>query len=227
MTGTGQARKPEATPTLLSGIPEKDVSKILEAATLTKLLANQMILTGGEQATHMFLLKTGIVKYYRLTKAGDEVLFGWLVPGNVFGLASLLASPVAYLGSAMAVTECQLYVWERERMRKLAETYPQLAENSLRVVLRYITALADRHAGLISLSAEQRLADALLDLGRRTGQVHSSGVDVNITNEQLGDLAHTTPFTASRLLSRWKRSGAVSKKRGKIVIHKPESLVTD
>jgi CRP-like cAMP-binding protein len=175
----------------------------------------------------VFMLKTGIVKYYRLTHTGDEVLFGWLVPGNVFGLASLLSSPVAYLGSAMAITECQLYVWERDRMRKLAQTYPQLAENSFRVVLKYLTALADRHAGLISLSAEQRLADALLELGRRTGQVHPAGVEVEITNEQLGDLAHTTSFTASRLLSRWKRAGALSKKRGKVIIHTPESLVTD
>jgi CRP-like cAMP-binding protein len=227
MTGTGQARKPDATPTLLTGIPERDVNSILEAATPTKLLPNRMILTGGEQATHVFMLKTGIVKYYRLTHTGDEVLFGWLVPGNVFGLASLLSSPVAYLGSAMAITECQLYVWERDRMRKLAQTYPQLAENSFRVVLKYLTALADRHAGLISLSAEQRLADALLELGRRTGQVHSAGVEVEITNEQLGDLAHTTSFTASRLLSRWKRAGALSKKRGKVIIHTPESLVSD
>lgn len=227
MGEAGTARKPNPLPKLLAGIGEKDASKILELANSTKLLASQMILTGGERATHLFLLKTGTVRYYRLTHEGDEVLLGWLVPGDVFGLGTLLGNTATYLGSARTVTECQLSVWDHERIRKLAETYPKLAENSIRIVLDYLNGLATRHVGLVSRSAEQRLADTLLSLGRRTGTVHSWGVDVNVTNEQLGDLAHTTPFTASRLLRSWKQAGTVSKKRGKIVIHMPESLVMD
>jgi CRP/FNR family transcriptional regulator, nitrogen oxide reductase regulator len=227
MSETGLARESNAIPKLLAGIGEKDACKILDAATPAKLLANQMIVSGGEPATRLFLLRTGTVKYYRLTPSGDEVLLGWLVPGDVFGLGTLFSNPVAYFGSAKAVAECDLWVWQHDRVRKLAESYPLLAENALRIVLEYLGALVTRHVGLVSRSAEQRLADTLLNLGRRTGKVHSGGVDVNITNEQLGDLAHTTPFTASRLLRRWKRTGAVSKKRGKVVIHMPELLLMD
>jgi CRP-like cAMP-binding protein len=227
MSETGLARESNAIPKLLAGIGEKDACKILDAATPAKLLANQMIVSGGEPATRLFLLRTGTVKYYRQTQSGNDVVLGWLVPGDAFGLGTLLGKSVAYFGSAKAVTECEFCVWQHDRIRKLAESYPLLADNSLRIVLEYLGALVTRHVGLVTRSAEQRLADTLLSLGRRTGKIHSGGVDVNITNEQLGDLAHTTPFTASRLLRRWKRAGAVSKERGKVVIHMPELLIID
>jgi len=220
---------PALTPTgkLLSGIEEAVVGKILAAAKPVKVAARQMILTGGDEAKHLFLLSGGAVKYYRTTKSGDDVLLSWLIPGDVFGLGTLLRNPPPYMGSAKAVTECELFVWERERIRKLSESYPQLAQNALRIVLEYLGILANRQVGLVSRNAEQRLADSLLGLGYRMGKVHSAGVDVDVTNEQLGDLAHTTHFTASRLLRKWQQSGAVSKARGKVVIHLPEALVMD
>ena len=227
MTQSTAAPAKTPTPRLLTGIEEEAVSKILAVGRTTKVAARQMILTGGEEAKHLFLLSGGAVRYYRTTKSGTEVLLSWLIPGDVFGLGTLLRNPPAYLGSARAVTECELTVWDHERIRKLAESYPRLAENSLRIVFEYMGVLCRRQVSLVSRSAEQRLADSLLGLGHRTGTVHSDGVDVHITNEQLGDLANTTLFTASRLLRKWQKAGAVSKKRGKVIIHAPEALVMD
>jgi hypothetical protein len=50
---------------------------------------------------------------------------------------------------------------------------------------------------------------------------------VQVTNEDLSALAHVSPFTASRLVDKWKRSGRVQKKRGKVLIHSSELLVAD
>jgi len=36
-----------------------------------------------------------------------------------------------------------------------------------------------------------------------------AGVDIHITNEQLGGLADVGMFTASRLLSKWERQGTI------------------
>ena len=55
----------------------------------------------------------------------------------------------------------------------------------------------------------------------------SIGVQVDVTNGQLGALADISSFTTSRLLSGWERQGAVSKSRGKVLIHSPEALVVD
>jgi CRP-like cAMP-binding protein len=51
-------------------------------------------------------------------------------------------------------------------------------------------------------------------------------MEVEVTNEELANTAAVTPFTASRLLSEWHRSGVIVKKRGKIVICRPEQLLS-
>jgi CRP-like cAMP-binding protein len=58
-------------------------------------------------------------------------------------------------------------------------------------------------------------------MGRRV----SGGVELDVTNEELANTANVTPFTASRLLSEWQRSGDVLKSRGKLLLRCPERLV--
>jgi CRP/FNR family transcriptional regulator, nitrogen oxide reductase regulator len=185
------------------------------------------IISGGDLATHLFLVSSGKIKYYRLTKSGEEVLLQWLTPGDVFGLGTLLKSPPAYVGSAEALSDCDVVVWKHETIRKLTREYPQLSENALRIVLHYLKNYADRHVGLVTKSAEQRLAAALLNLGHGTGTVRSTGVEVHATNAQLAALSDVSHFTASRLLNVWQKKGMVRKHRGRVLIRAPESLLMD
>ena len=75
--------------------------------------------------------------------------------------------------------------------------------------------------------AEQRLAHALTHLGHHTGRHHSGVVQVDVTNEQLGNLSDVSMFTATRLLKKWERNGAIAKEHNKILILFPEKLDLD
>jgi len=175
----------------------------------------------------LFILCSGGAKYYRTTKQGEELLLRWLVPGDVFGLATLLRQPPPYMGNVQATKSGTLYMWTHAKIRELSGTYPKLAENALRITLSYLSAYAERHAGLRTKTAEERLAHALVHLGHRAGRVQPTGVEVDITNEQLGGLADVGLFTASRVLSKWERKGAVIKRRGGVFIQSPERLLSD
>jgi CRP-like cAMP-binding protein len=52
------------------------------------------------------------------------------------------------------------------------------------------------------------------------------GVELDIRNEELANEANITIFTASRLLSEWQRKGILTKRRGKIVLHSPGTLMS-
>lgn len=210
-----------------AGLTEIDMGAVLGGAHRKKITAGHQVIRSGDPARQMFLLDAGCAKYYRLSKSGDEVLLRLLYPGDVFGLGTLLGHSFPYIGSAEAIQDSELYVWERTQIRHLAHRYPQLAENSLRIVLDYVATHADHFVSLVTQTAEQRLEHALLYMGHRTGQIHPDGVEVQVTNEQLGALAHVSPFTVSRLLSKLGHSGAVAKKRGKVLIHSPEALLVE
>jgi CRP/FNR family transcriptional regulator len=211
----------------MDGFRGDPLSEILNAAEVRKVSAEKTILREGDSPAHLFLLKSGRAKFYRLTDDGDEVLLSLLVPGDTFGMGTLLAPPVPYIGNAETTLDSELLVWKYARIRKLAQKYPRLAQNALSIVLRYLDTHFDRLFHLVSSTAADRLAYVLIHLGRETGQTTPAGVEINATNEELAATANVSPFTVSRLLSRWARSGALAKSRRKIIIKVPERLVSD
>jgi CRP-like cAMP-binding protein len=214
-------------PSLFAGLTSEQTKLIIQSAEIRKVLATDTIVNAGSSATELFHLSQGTAKYFRVTRGGDEVLLWWLSRGDTFGIGTLLTEELQYIATAEAVDNCELLVWKKDQIRQLADRYPLLTENALHIVLYYLAAYADRVVGLITETAEERLARTLLQLSYRVGSVQSGGVELAITNEALSRLANVSPFTASRQLKKWHRAGVINKSRKKIHLASPESLLLD
>ena len=210
---------------LLKGIEQSAMQAILASAEIRHISAKRNVITGGDEATHLFFVQRGGVHYYHVTKEGASVLLAWLVPGDVIGLVTMLKVRSTYMASADTTSDCELLVWKHSIVCKLVSRHPLLAENGLQIALGYLRGYVGRHIGLVTKTAEERLAETLLRLGDRSGEVVSDGVDIRATNDQLAGLADVSPFTASRVLSNWERAGVLSKKRGRVLLKSPESLI--
>jgi len=203
-----------------------DVGKLLVSqAKVVEVETNAQLCSEGSPAAKLFLIKKGQARYYRLSETGKETILYWLGPGDTFGLGTLLPHPSPYLGSASAACPCTILSWDHHTIRRIALAYPQVACNAIAIVLRYLAAASERHLRLFGNSARDRIARTLLDLGRRTGDVTASGVDLHITNDELASLADVSRFTVSRTLSSWDREGAVKKARKELHINAPEKLL--
>jgi CRP-like cAMP-binding protein len=64
----------------------------------------------------------------------------------------------------------------------------------------------------------------LLELAPRIGEKVSDNLELEVTNEELAYSANITPYTTSRLISEWHRSGVIRKRYGKIVLRSLEKL---
>ena len=209
---------------LFKGMRRDEITALLLAAATQEFEPSETIIDAARPATRLFLIRTGEVKFSRTTPEGREVVLGLLGPGDAFGLGTLLSEPTEYVGAAQALLAGEAFVWTHALLRKLCASCQRLSENALRIALGYVSEYADRHIGLISKTAEQRLADTLVRLGLRFGRIVPGGVEVDIKNEHLASLADVNFFTASRLLNGWKRSGTIRKSRGAIKILRPEAL---
>jgi CRP-like cAMP-binding protein len=217
-----QARDPMAR--LFAGVA-LDAQREITAGSRRRLLRpGQVLFRTGEPAYHLFVLRKGRIEFTRIANNGREVVIGILGPGDIFGLGSLLEG-IPYIGTAQALEAGEVVVWRREVIKGFAEKCPQLSLNALQEALRYVALFIERHERLVSSSAEQRLARALTRLGVQTGAPAQRGVEVRVKNEQLASLADVSPFTASRMLKHWVRSGAITKGRGVVNIMTPEKLM--
>ena len=219
---------PSSTPMVkakvFAGLDDTAIRQILDAAKVRCIAPKKDVTVSGGRPEHLFLLQVGRARSYMPTASGSEVLLAWKVPGDIVGLASLLPNPPAYKLTATTVSECQFLVWDHATIRSLAKVYPRLSENGFRLALHYLGTHIDRHVKVLTKSAETRLAEVLHRLASKAGDVQPSGLGIDITNEHLSSLADISPFTASRLLSKWERDGTLSKQRGRITLHVPESL---
>jgi CRP-like cAMP-binding protein len=213
------------TSALFRGLEVAVSEEVLAAARLKEVPAGRIFVNEGQIARHLFLLKRGRAKYFRTTEAGDEVLLWWLVAGDVLGIATLLEDPPGYVGSAEVVSNCEFFIWDHTAIRRLVNKYPQLWENSFRMAMHLLRDYTERHVGLMTRTAKQRLARALVELGDRDGKAGPNGLEIAVTNQQLSGLSDTSRFTASRLLNDWERLGAVTKNRGKVLVLDPELLI--
>ena len=208
----------------VEGILAPDLKIVLAGAKLRRFHANSVVVNQGDPAERLFLIVKGRARYCYTTDDGRKLLLFWLTPGDIFGGAALLSDPQTYLVSTETVKETTLLVWDRATIRRLAAIYPRLFENALGFASDYLVWYLGTHVALASQSARQRLARVLVCLAQSIGQKGPEGSQFDATNEELAGAANITTFTASRLLNEWQRSGALIKRRGKILLLSPQKL---
>lgn len=217
----------------LEGLTRDEIHDILANVGERKYTANTVIVNHEEPATHIFLLTRGSGRHFFITENGQKVVLRWLLPGDITGGRALLRGQACYLLSTEIVKNSTVLVWSRESIQEYMRRYPKLSENALSLASDYMAWFLASHLALISKSAQERVAQVLLSLTEGVGHKTLFGTEVEITNEELANASNVTLFTACRILSGWQRIGAISKRRGKVVVRSPErimgsvSLVTD
>jgi len=208
----------------LEGLTKVELKAILATAMHRHYPANSILINQGDPADYLFLLSTGCARMFYITQHGQKVLLRWLPPGEVLGGVALNPTPSFYLVSTEMVRDSSVILWHRNSIRNLVFQYPKLLDNALPFALEHLTWFLATHLALTSKTASERLAQVLLSLAQGIGHKVSGGIRLDITNEQLANAANITPFTTSRLLSKWQRRGAILKKRCEIVVQAPDLL---
>jgi CRP-like cAMP-binding protein len=160
------------------------------------------------------------------TNEGRKILLNWLTPGQIFGGTALLSTSFQYLASTEVLVNSCALVWERQTIREIISNCPVLLDNALSIaVTENIPWLIAAHVSLSADDAHGRVARLLMSLASAIGKVTHRGVDLKVLNEDLAEGANVTPFTVSRCLRDWEHAGLVAKRRGGILLRRPELLL--
>ena len=207
---------------LLRGLGQKEIDLILAAAKRRRFSAKSVMTYQDEPADHLLLLWKGRARYFFETPNGKKLILRWITPSDIFGGAALVSRPSTYLVITEAVRDSVVLLWDGPTIRALERRFPELLENAIFLAADYISWYVAAHAALTSKTAQERLAHVLLELAPSIGQKVAGGIELDVTNEELANSANITPYTTSRMVSEWQRSGAIRKHRGKIIIRSPE-----
>lgn len=216
----------ELKPRFLSGLPQAELNSVLSFAKHRRFRAYSVIINQEDPAERFFLLTGGHGRHFVITSDGQKILLHWLTAGQIFGGAAILSTPFQYLANTEVLSNSCALVWERQTIRELATRFPQLLDNVLSIaVIETIAWSTAAHVSLSSDDAHGRVAHLLVSLASAIGKVTDDGVEMRVLNEDLAEGANVTAFTVSRCLRDWERAGILTKRRGKLLLRKPELLL--
>jgi CRP-like cAMP-binding protein len=180
----------------------------------------------GNPATRAFVLTAGKVKLVQVTADGQQVILGYLVPGRVYGIISILKK-VTYPVSAQAVGPSSALGWDHGALNRLTEQYPRIALNAMRIMAGQIRQFQNTVRDLSTKRVEQRVARAIIRLARQSGRKVGAGVliDLPLSRQDLAEMTGTTLYTVSRILTEWESNGLVQSKRQQVTILDTHGLV--
>lgn len=203
--------------TILEGLTAPEIRAVLATARQERIFPHQILQQQGDPVTRLWLLVTGRAAAYKIAREGRKLFLRWGVPGDAFGLATIVREPARYVITVEAVQEGSLLAWDLPVWRALVLQCPSLSKTVHSVLAGYLDGLMDE-LGASFQTAEQRLARMLVVSARQIGRAGREGIEIDLTNEQLAVMANVTVFTASRKSREWQDLGILKKQRGKIVL---------
>src|SRR5437588_4326846 len=168
----------------------------------------QGIFAQGDAADAVFYIQKGKVQLTVVSKIGKEATIAMLGQGNFFGEGSLAGQSLR-MGSAEAMTDCQLLRIEKKAMMDALHREPALSEVFVAYLLaqnvRYEEDLVDQ----LFNSSEKRLARVLLMLAHFGKEGVPETVVPRISQETLAEMVGTTRSRVSFFMNRFRKLGFI------------------
>lgn len=175
--------------------------------TLT-VAKKQGIFTQGDAADAVFYIQKGKVRLTVVSKVGKEATIGILSEGTFFGEGAL-AGQAFRMGSAAAMTDCQLLRIEKKAMMDALHREHSFSDLFVAYLLarniRYEEDLVDQ----LFNSSEKRLARVLLMLAHFGKEGVPETVVPKISQETLADMVGTTRSRVSFFMNRFRKLGFI------------------
>ena len=171
----------------------------------------------GDSADFVVFLKSGALKTYTLSPAGEEKVIAFYFPGDLVGLESMGLR--RQLLSAEALSLCHVCALPCEELQDVSTPSRPALRRVLEQASRRIRCDVSMLALLAHRSAEERVAAFLLELARRLSDSRDPVMEfeLKMTRADIASYLALAVETVSRVLTRLQESGVIEIERNRRV----------
>ena len=209
---------------LFAGVSSAIQSEVLASGTTRRFERREALFFTGDTVGMVMLLLQGCVKLTQLTERGSEVILRLHGPGEIIGVPDWTPGDV-HSSTAQALQASVALVWSPETFQSLLQRFPQLQRNAIEIIQHMLRALERRYCVVSTATVAPRLAHGLVHVFEQVGQEVNGHVEINLTQEELGQMTAMSSFEVSRVLSQWERQGLVKLRREVIEVQNLHRLL--
>jgi CRP/FNR family cyclic AMP-dependent transcriptional regulator len=208
----------------LAWMPDDQAARLAAASAALRVRREEAIFREGEASSHVYILLSGVAKLCYVNR-NQRVLVGFVGPGEVFGLSSLLPQTTrpfrceAYSDCLVAVVKPETFV----------DTVLGVPLERLSIILDATVGrwwgMLVRYANFVGLGLRERLAGALLELAEKFGVRDSRGtlLTIKLTHADLAELVGASRQRTTEQLNDFEREGVITREGRRLIIV-PEKL---
>ncbi|GEA16700.1 MAG: family transcriptional regulator, cyclic receptor protein [Moorella sp. (in: firmicutes)] len=210
---------------VFADLSPEELQHIASLALLRRYRKNMYIFMEGEPGDAIYFVKKGAIKLFQVLEDGREKILHFVREGEIFAEV-LLFEGGPYPATAETLEDTEVGIIRNADMERLLSQHGEIAVKIIKVMSRRLRRAQEHIRDLALKGAYGRLASTLLQLARDYGTPREDGVtiDLNLSQQELASLIGTSRETVARILSDFKRLGAVGVERQRITILSPQKL---
>jgi CRP/FNR family transcriptional regulator, polysaccharide utilization system transcription regulator len=175
-----------------------------------------------DKALHIYYIKSGKVKSYKINEDGKEFLFEIFSSGDIIGLWDVLKGK-DYFVNAATLEEVEAYRISRDEIQRLLEYNFEAVGNLIEMMSEEIKEKEDKIVQLAYDSVRMRVATALNALYDLYQKEHSAS-SFKVAREDLAAMVGTSTESVIRTLSDFKKEGLINISSNEISIRDSQAL---
>lgn len=192
------------------GIQSKKLKALFREGKRFEYQKNDTILRAQETPRGVYLIESGLLKMYSLSKQGDEHVLDFFGAGDLFPIIWPFRRSVRSMYYE-ALSETRLWMIPRDTFREFMTANPDVMSEVLEKLVDRYHLYVGRIDNLLYSDALERSAYRLLSLANRFG-VPGKGdivIEALITHEDLAHSISTTRETFGRSMGRLQKRGLI------------------
>lgn len=188
-------------------LPPRDrkLYRLVKKAETIHLVKGRSLYSAGDPAKGVFLVRHGFVRLVLpgMERGRAERTVGVALPWELFGDEAFTEGHRRY--GAIAGSACTVHPLSKSGVMTGLKTAKRSLDAYLEGVEQELHRLRHAQGGSRGPSAAQRLAEVLIDMGRRCGEPSGRGIDLTqrLTHQVLADLSGAHRATVTTLLNDW------------------------
>jgi len=188
--------------------PSTFLATIGEGRKTLTFAKKERIFTQGNAADAVFYIQKGKVRLTVVSKTGREATIAILSEGDFFGEGSLAGQSLR-MGSAAAMTDCQLLRIEKKAMIDALHREHAFSDMFVAYLLARNIRYEEDFVDQLFNSSEKRLARVLLMLAHFGKEGVPEAVIPKISQETLAEMVGTTRSRVSFFMNRFRKLGFI------------------
>jgi CRP-like cAMP-binding protein len=209
---------------LFAGVSSRVIEDVVSRARPRIFAANEVMYLMGNPITQVMLLTEGCAKKSQISENGIEVVLRLTVPGEIISEHALGAG-TKHASTAQALQDCAVLAWEPATFSAAMGCFPDLRRNAQYILESRLAELSGRFWEVSTKTASPRLASGLVHLLQQIGRRVDDHIEINVSQEVLGQMTALTSTEVCRQLAILKKHGIVRLQRGTIEIHSVPDLI--